>query len=413
MSKRSFVHARFVFEEFPLRARIPARFDFPKLWAASAVSNIGDGVTMAAGPLLVAHLTQNPVWVAGAVFAQQLPWLLFALVSGAYVDRVDRRRLVVVVNVVRGLALAGLAAAIATGVVTIPIVYATFFLLGLGETVADTAAAALLPAVVPSDKLPAANAKLMATFTINNQFVAKPLGAWLFATSTALPFAFDAATFLLAAGLLARLSTGPGKREPAHTSLGKDIVEGVRWLKNHRVLRTLAITMCAANVVFCGAFAVFVLYVRQRLGLDDLGYGLLLTTFAIGGLAGAAAAPGLQRKIPARMLLRAGLVVEILTHLTLAASTRWPIVAGVLVVFGVHTMVWGGIVLTIRQRTVPEGLFGRVTSVHLLLDFGGAAIGSLLGGLFAKSLGITAPYWIAAGVMVLISVAAWRPLRAA
>ncbi|WP_202818923.1 MFS transporter [Actinosynnema sp. ALI-1.44] len=389
------------------------RFDFAKLWTASAVSNIGDGVTMAAGPLLVAQLTDDPAWVAGAAFVQQLPWLLFALVSGAYVDRVDRRRLIVVVNVLRGLALGGLAAAIATGVAVIPVIYVVFFMLGVGESLADTASAALLPAIVPPERLPSANAKLMATFTVNNQFIAKPLGAWLFASAAALPFAFDAATFLLAAGLLATLRQVPGRPEPKNTNLRADIAEGVNWLMNHRLLRTLALTMSAANVVFCGGFAVFVLYVKQRLGLDDLGYGLLLTTFAVGGLVGTLVTPRLARLVPAKVLLRGGLVVETLTHLALAATQLWQVAAAVLVLFGVHTMVWGTIVVTIRQRDVPSGLLGRVTSAYSLVDFGGAAVGSLLGGAFARMLGITAPYWIAAVVMVLISAVAWRPLREA
>lgn len=305
-----------------MRAEVSARFDFAKLWTASAVSNIGDGVTLVAGPLLVARLTDNPALVAGAAFVQQLPWLLFALLSGAYVDRVDRRRLIIVVNILRGAALTALAAAVFGDWAGIPVIYAVFFVLGAGESLADTAAAALLPAVVPAEKLPSANAKLMATFTVNNQFLAKPLGAWLFAASAALPFAFDAATFLLAAGLLASLRAAPGKPEPRSTSLKADIAEGVRWLMNHRLLRTLAVTMAVANVVFCGAFAVFVLYARQRLGLDELGYGLLLTTFAVGGLAGTLLAPRLHRVVPAKVLLRLGLVVETGTHLTLAATHR-------------------------------------------------------------------------------------------
>ncbi|MFC0106807.1 MFS transporter [Kibdelosporangium aridum] len=256
-----------------MRARISARFDFAKLWTASAVSNIGDGVTIAAGPLLVAQMTQNPALVAGAAFAQQLPWLLFGLISGAYADRVDRRKLVVLVNVLRGLVLAALAVSIAADVASIPIIYAVFFLLGLGETFADTASVALLPAVVPQEKLASANAKLMATYTISNQFAAKPLGAWLFVTAAALPFAFDAVSFLVAAGLVAMVTRAPRRLEPKKTNLKADIKEGVRWLMNHRVLRTLAMTMSVANVVFCAAFAIFVLYVQQRLGLTEVGYG--------------------------------------------------------------------------------------------------------------------------------------------
>lgn len=170
--------------------------DFAKVWTASAVSNVGDGVTMIAGPLLVAQLTGDPGLVAGAAFVHQLPWLLLALVSGAYVDRLDRRRLVIVVNLGRSAALAALAAAVATDSVTIPLIYAVFFLLGTGETLADTAYAAIVPTLVPDEHLERANARLMATFVVGNQLAAKPLGAYLFVAGAAVPFGFDAMTFL-------------------------------------------------------------------------------------------------------------------------------------------------------------------------------------------------------------------------
>lgn len=324
-----------------MRTQISARLgaDFGKLWTASAVSNIGDGVTIAAGPLLVASFTTDPALVAGAIFVQQLPWLLLALISGAYVDRLDRRRLIVMVNLLRGLALGALALAMATGGAQIPLVYAVFFLLGVGETLADTASAAFLPAIVPPDGLAGANARLMATFTIGNQFIAKPLGAWLFVVAAALPFGVDALTFVVAAALVSTIRPVPAEPPGPRTTLRADIAAGLHWLWRHRLLRTLAVSMGLANVVFCAAFAIFVLYSRQRLGLSDVGYGLLLTTFAVGGLLGTALASRLQ------------------------------------------------------------------------VRFGATALGSLLGGLFARTLGITAPFWIAAAVMTLIAAAAWRPLR--
>jgi predicted MFS family arabinose efflux permease len=168
--------------------------------------------------------------------------------------------------------------------------------------------------------------------------------------------------------------------------------------------------MGIANVAFCGAFAVFVLYARERLGLSGVGYGLLLTTFAVGGLAGTAVAGRLQTWFGATWVLRAGLGVEALTHLTLAITRRPWLAAAILVVFGVHTMVWGVNVTTLRQRVVPDRLRGRVTGVQTLLEAGGATLGLLLGGVFAQSLGITAPFWIAAVATVLVAAAAWGPL---
>jgi MFS family permease len=397
-----------------VRVRLSARLgaDFHKLWTASAISNVGDGVTLVAGPLLVASRTGDPALVAGAVFVQQLPWLLFSLVSGVYVDRLDRRRLIVVVNVVRGLALSVLAVAI--GSAGIPLIYAVLFVLGAGETVADTASAARLPGIVPADRLDAANARLMATFTLGNQFLAKPLGAYLFVTAAALPFWFDAFTFFAAAVLvgLMRPSPGrvPGSSEPAR--LRADLAEGLRGLWGHRLLRSLSISMGVGNVVLCGAFATLVLYARRRLGLSEIGYGYLLITFAVGGLLGTVVAGRLSRRFGATALLRAGLIVETATHVGLAVATDPWAAAAVLVVFGAHTMVWGVIVTTLIQRSVPDHLLGRVNGVHGLILTGGAAVGSLSGGVLARGLGITAPFWIAAAVMLLTTVLAWRPLSA-
>ncbi len=400
-------------EELFLRALVSARLgaDFTRLWTASAVSNIGDGVTMAAGPLLVASVSDDPALIAGAVFVQQLPWLLFALISGAYVDRLDRRRLVVVVNLLRAAALAGLTLTVATETVTVAVIYAVLFLLGAGETVADTAMGALLPAVVAPEKLQAANARLYATFTIGNQFVAKPLGAWLFVISAAIPFGVDALTFVAAAALIAgiRPALVPEKPRP-RGSLPGEIGQGVRWLWRHRLLRTLAVSMGLGNVAFGAAFAVFVLYCRQQLGLSDVGYGFLLTAFAVGGLFGTTVATGLTRALGARAVLRGGLVIEVVTHVILAVTRSPWIAAAVLVTFSIHAMVWGITAASVRQRIVPAHLRGRVGSVCALFDLGGAALGALLGGLLAGTWQITTPFWVAAGAMTAVAVFAWRPL---
>jgi predicted MFS family arabinose efflux permease len=447
-------------EELSLRALFPARSfpsrvlftaDFGRLWAASAVSNVGDGVTLVAGPLLVASITTDPAAVAGAVFAQQVPWLLFALVSGAWADRLDRRRLVVTVDLLRACALAALVILIATGTVTVWLIYATFFMLGTGETLADTASSAFVPAIVPADSLPTANSLMSATFTIGNQFAAKPLGAWLFVVAAALPFGVNALTFTVAAVLAAGLrSIPPPAQQPSllrsglppaepsssprcdlspaqpssspysglpparqSSSLRSEIAAGIRWLLGHRLLRTLAVTMAFGNLVFCAAFAIFVLYCRERLGLTDLGYGVLLIAFAAGGLLGTLVAPRLLRVAGPAAVLRAGLFVEVALHATLAATRTPLIAASIIIVFGVHTVVWGVVVTTIRQREVPQALFGRVTSVYSLLDLGGAALGSLLGGAVAQAFGLVATFWAAAAAMAVVAVVAWRSLGAA
>ncbi|MFC7550913.1 MFS transporter [Plantactinospora sp. GCM10030261] len=398
---------------------VPPRLgrDFHAVWLASAVSNLGDGVTMVAGPLLVASLTTDRSLIAGAVLAQQLPWLLLALVSGALVDRLDRRRLIVAVNLGRGVVLAALAVTIVTGTVGIPAIYLAFFLLGTGETLADTASSALLPSIVPAERLEQANARLMATFVVGNQFAAKPLGAYLFVAGVAVPFGVDAASFGLAAVLLAVVRWRPVSPATAQAGLPRrrgllaEITDGVRALWSLPALRLLAVCLAVMNVAFCAAFAVFVLYAEQRLGLDPLRYGVLLTASAAGGLLGTWLAPRLRRRFGTANLLRAGLLIEVSIQVVLA-GTRSPWVAGlVLVVFGVHTMVWGVLVVSLRQRLVPDHLRGRVGSVYSLLDLGGAAVGTAVGGALAGLTGtVVAPFWAASAAMTVLAMAVWRPM---
>jgi MFS family permease len=375
---------------------------------------MGDGVALAAGPLLLASLTTDPALVAGAVFVQQLPWLLFALPAGVLVDRLDRRRVVVLVNLVRAAVVGGLAVAVATGAVTVAIVYAALFVIGTMETLADNASTALLPAVVPAEQLPRANARLMGVQLVGNHLLAPPLGAALFVGAAALPFGLNAATFLVAALLLATLRGRfrPVATEP-HRPVRQDIATGMRALLGHPVLRMLAVCLCIMNVTLFGAFAILVLYARERLGLTEVGFGLLLAASAVGGIAGSALAARLQERFGMAFLMRVGLVIETCTHLSLAL-TRLPWVAvTTMVIFGAHASLWGILTLSWRQRVVPDALRGRVNSGYFLFSVGGAAIGALGGGLVARGMGITAPFWIAFAGMVVLTVVAWRPFSPA
>lgn len=394
--------------------------NFQTLLSATVVSNLGDGIAAAAAPLFVASLTDDPVLVGLAVFAQQLPWLLFSLISGVYVDRLDRRRLIVVVNLVRGLVVAALAVAVWQGAATLLVIYAAGFLVGTCETLGDNASAAMVPAVVPSADLPRANAQLQAAFYVVNRFAAPPLGAALFVVATALPFGVNAATFVLAAVLVATMRkvganrpASPGQPVlsdlPGRRSVRGDIADGVRWLWHEPVLRMLAVALCLMNVTLTAGFSILVLYSRDRLGLGEVGYGVLITMSAVGGLLGTVVAPRLQGRFDGSVLLRVGLVVETMTHVGLALSTTAWLAAPVLVAFGVHASVWNGVTVTIRQRAVPDELRGRVQSVAMMFSIGGHALGALIGGPIASWLGLAGPFWVSAVVMAGLTAIAWRP----
>jgi MFS family permease len=385
--------------------------DFRKIWPATIISNLGDGAMLAAGPLLVASITTEPAAVGAAAFVQQLPWLLFALFSGALVDRLDRRLMIVAADTFRAVVLGALGVAVLLDTSPLWAVYVALFLLGTAETLADNAAGALLVSAVPKDQLGKANARLFASGTVLQQLGGPPLGALLFAVGASVPLMFDAVTFGAAAALIARVAVRPLPPDSERTALWNDVREGVRWLWHHAGVRTLACSILVMNITFCAAFATWVLYARERLGLSETQYGLLVSVGAIGAVFGMPAYHLLEPRVGSLTLLRAGLVIETTVHLILAL-TRSPWVAGAtMAVFGVHAVVWGIVSTTARQLATPEPLMGRVNSVYLLASVGGAAIGSGLGGVLAQRFGLVAPFAAAFVGMVLMTAVAWRPLR--
>ena len=394
----------------------PARLGISFRWllGAAVINNLGDGIMLAAGPLLIASLTRDPLLVSLAVLLQQLPFLLFGFFAGAVTDRMDRRRIVVIVDLLRALALIALAGTIVAGRVSIGVVFVMMFLLGTAETFADTAAQTLLPGIVARPDLGIANARTQGAFVTANQLVGPPIGAFLFAAGTAWPFGVNAVCFTLGAVLIRRISvsrTVLADTDGARRPMRHEIAEGLSWLWHHPPMRTLALTIIAFNVTFGASWSVLILYSRERLEMGEVGFGLLTSAGAIGGLVGTASYGWLERRFDLSDLMRAGLVIETLTHLALALTTTPWVALTVMGVFGAHAFVWGTTSTTVRQRAVPDQLLGRVTSVYMVGVVGGLVVGSLLGGLLARVWGITAPFWFGFIGSAALVVLMWRELR--
>lgn len=393
-----------------VRKSSPLGRDYLRLWVANAVSITGDGVTSTAGPLLAASITRDPLLVAGALFAQQLPWLIVALFSGVLVDRLEPGRLMVIVDLLRAAAVGALAASVLTGTAHLAVLYVALFVLGVGSTVSNTAALSLSPLLVGPDDLIRANSGLQAVQLVGADLVGPPLGAYLFVLAAGLPFAFDAATFVVGAALIA----GIRRRRPAadsvsdRTSVRQEITEGIRWLLAHPGMRMLAAAICVMNFMLGSTLSILVLYVRVRLGLGAAGYGLLLACSAAGGVIGTIIVKYLLVRFDASLLLRLGLIIESATHVSLALARRPWVAALTLVVFGVHNGVWNVVTVTLRQTAVPKQLLGRVNSVYYTFSIGGFALGSLAGGVLAREFGLTAPFWVAAVAIAVVAMLAWR-----
>ena len=393
---------------------VPPRLgrDFRWLLASSLVNNAGDGIVLAAGPLLVASQTRDPFLVSLALLFHYLPALIFAIVGGGAADRFDRRRMVIVANIARALVLAFLVFTIVTGTVNIMLVLGAIFLLGTAETFADAASSTLLPSMLRSEDLGIGNARMQVAFISLNQLVGPPIGAFLFAAGMALPFAANAAAFLLGALLISRISSSIGaiRREQLaeRPRFLSDLVEGARWLARHPPMRTLTLTVFAFNVTYGAAWGVLVLYATQRLLMDAVGFGLLTTATALGGVIGTLSYGALERRFSLGNIMRVGLLIETVTHLALALTTSQLVALAVMFVFGAHTVVWSTTSSVVRQRAVPNELLGRVGGVYRVGLVGGMVIGTPLGGLLAGAFGITAPFWFGfVGSAILVALL-WR-----
>jgi MFS family permease len=383
---------------------------FRWLLASSWTTNLADGVALAAGPLLVASQTRSPMLVATAALLQRLPWLLFGLYAGVVADRLDRRFLIVAVDAIRAVVVAILTLTILTDVVTVWIVLVALFLLGVSEVFADTTSQTMLPMVVDDAGLGVGNARSMFGHITINQLAGPPIGAALFGVGMAWPFGVQVVTLALGALLASRITYGVDHVPDERTTVREEIVAGMRWTWHHGPVRILTLTIVLFNVTFGAAWGVLVLYATERLGLDELGFGLLTAMVAVGGVIGTTWYGPVERSLGSDGIMRVGLVVETLTHLSLAL-TRSPVVAFVtMFVFGIHTGMWGTTVHTVRQRQVPLAFQGRVGSVYLLAMQGGLVVGAPIGGLLARWFGLSGPFWFAFVGSVALLVWIWPRL---
>ncbi len=382
--------------------------EYRKLWAASAVSNLGDGITLVAGPLLAASLTRDPALVAGLTFAQRLPWLLFSLLSGALVDRLDRRRLMAAVDLFRTVVVGVLGIAVMLGWASLPLMYVAFFLLGTAETLFANASIAIMPAVVPKERLERANGRLFAAELSANEFAGPPIGGALFAAAAALPFLVDAGTFAASAALLLalrgrfRVAAAEG---PAGTTIAAEIAEGLAWLLRHRLLLVLAIMLGAGNLTFSATFSVLVLLAQDVLGLGSVGYGVLLTAGGVGGVLGSLLAERVGARLGTGRALFLVLLVQGPAFAVIALSGNPFVVGAMVAVEALAAFVWNVLTFALRQTLIPEGLLGRVISAYRLVGVGSGALGAVVGGLLAREFGLTAPYWFAAAVTLTVAFA--------
>lgn len=386
--------------------------DFRWLLASSWTSNLGDGIALAAAPLLIASLTSSPVLVAGGAMMQFLPWLLFGLLAGAVADHHDRRRLVMLANGLRAVIVAVLVAFLLTGQATVWLVLAVAFLYGTAEVFADSAGSTLLPMLVRPADLGIGNARMQAGYLVANQLAGPPLGAFLFAVGSFWPFVLQVLCVALAVLLISRIARTPVPEHPesARGTTVHAIREGLRWLRHNAPVRTLVIIILVFNVTWAAPWGVLVLYATEHLGMGPVGYGALTTASAIGGIIAVFGFGRLEKHVPFATLMRVCLSLEVLMHLGFALTTSPAVAFALMFGFGLYAFVWATISTTVRQRLVPMELQGRIASVNMVGVFGGLVIGQLIGGLIAQAWGLTAPWWFAFAGSAITLLLVWRSI---
>jgi MFS family permease len=399
---------------------VPARMGrrFRWLLASSWTSNIGDGIAVAAGPLLVASQTDSAFLVALAALVQKLPWLAFGLWAGALADRLDRRKVVMVADTLRSLVIAALCVTIFTGRVNISLVLSAMLLYGVAEVFADTTTSTLLPMLVQKADLGTGNQRLQAGFLTCNQLLGPPVGAFLFAAGAAWPFVVQVVCVLLAVLLVSKIAASGGETElmtgadatGERTHVLRDIGEGLRWIGGHAAVRTLALVILVFNVTWAAAWSVLVLWSRDRLGMSEVGFGLLTTGSAVGGIIGTALYGRIEVRFSLANIMRVCLLLEVLTHAAFALTTAGWLAIVIMVEFGAYAFVWGTVSNTVRQRAVPRRFQGRVSAVYMMCVFGGIIAGQAIGGGIAEKWGVVAPFWFAfAGAGITLALV-WRQL---
>ncbi|MFI5583567.1 MFS transporter [Amycolatopsis sp. NPDC051758] len=378
------------------------------LLTSSAASNLGDGLGKVALPLLASTLTRDPVLIAGLSATQFLPWLLFAAVAGALVDRIDRRRAMIVANTVRAVAVGVLAVVVAAGGMTIWLVYLTALVIGTAETIADSAANALVPAVVGDGSLDAANSKLQACEIVGQTFLGGPIGSLSFALFAAFPFFLNSAGFAIAAAVLLGLAgTYRGTTEVAEVAvrpakLRTELAEGLRWLRGHTLLLRLVTIAGLLSLVSELAQAQLVLYALEDLHLSEATFGFFAFVGGIGGLIGAGVTPRLVRAAGRRAVVVGG-IIGCAAGFGGMGLVRSPVAGAALFgLFAAAVVAVNVVLATARHRLVPGALLGRVLGVWRTVVWGAIPLGALLGGVLTEALGTAARTFAVSGVVMLV-----------
>jgi len=374
-----------------------------KLWSATGISNLGDGITSVAYPWLASAVTRSPLLIALSAVVSRLPWLIFTLHAGVITDRFNRKHIIVAMDTLRGILTIAVGVFVFLEKDSLPslseltsltnletnyslyfVILITAFLFGLAEVLRDNSAQTMMPAVVEDKNLEKANGRMWSAESLTNSFIGPPIGSFIIAIAIFLPFFVDAATFFIAAALIAAMKPTVKSFSPESKSgpinFKAEIKEGFAWLWSHTLLRPMAIILGLLNGIAALTGAIFILFAQEVLDTTVFIFAILGTAGAVGGILGGLLAPKISEKIGSGRSLALALAVEPLGMLLIGLSSRWYIVWVLVAAEAFTAVVWNVVTVSLRQSLIPTNLLGRVNSVYRFFAWGTIPIGSLLGG---------------------------------
>jgi MFS family permease len=362
---------------------------FNRLWAGSILTNLADGVLIAAAPLLAISLTDNTVLISAIGAMVMLPWLLFAIPIGALVDRVDRRYILAGSNAIRTLIVSVLSLGIATGHVTIYWVILAAFTIGICEVANDTTAQSLIPQILDEKHYEKGNSRLQISETVVQGFVGAPVSGFLYALAIYLPFFINALGYAFATLLalsipiqyLQDVRVEEKKENKPHFI--QDMKFGIKYLYNNKSLRRLVITTASIGVCYSAGTATMVLFIIKELDLDPKFFGVILTIQGLGAVVGALIAPKASKKFGRSIMMTLGITLSSVVLLLQGFSPNIYIFVALATFGGFAISQWNILLMATYQTVIPNELYGRIHGTRRTLVWGMMPIGSLIGGSLA------------------------------
>ena len=382
---------------------------FNRLWSASLVSNLSDGVLLAAAPLLAITLTDNTVLISLLGAMVMLPWLLFAIPIGTLVDRLDRRYILAGTNLLRSAVVGALAFTIAADLVTIHFLILAAFIIGTCEVASDTTAQSLIPQILEEKHFEKANSRLQISETVVQGFIGAPLSGFLYSLAIYIPFFFNSVGYIVSAILalsmpihfLQDVRKEERKAEPKHFIA--DMKFGISYLYNHKLLRRLVLTTSLIGVCYSMATATIVLFMVRELDLPEPLFGLVLTIEGIGGLIGAVVAPHASKRFGRARVMTFGIFSSSLLILLQGFAPNIYLFVG-LATFGAFTISqWNILLMSTYQSLIPNEIYGRIHGTRRTLVWGMMPIGSVIGGVLAAT-GLRTPLYVGGFIATVIAL---------